>query len=112
MNGNMGLLSDFQGGAPAAPSGMGGLLGDMGGMPQQALQAAKPQIPQEDKNLAVQMATELSKNPTPQVAQQIIQRLGQMQSKEASQLAQVLTQSIQDPNALKGIADSVLQSLQ
>lgn len=90
-----GLLDSFmpqsQGnaGAPA-----GGLLGGLG-----------PQ------NSGLQMAQQLSQNPTPDTAQRIIAQLHQMQNPEAAQFEQMLGGVMHNPQALKQLADAVVQKL-
>ncbi len=93
----MGLLD--MGAQQAQP--MGGLLG--GYQPQG--QGAQPQAS------GMQMAMELSKNPTPQTAQKIIAQLQQIQNPEADKFEAMLMQVANDPAALKQLADSVIQKL-
>lgn len=78
-----GLLGSFGGGAPAAPAGGGGL----------------------------QMAQQLAQNPTPQMAQQIIQQLHQMGNPEAAKFEEMLSQVMDNPEAIKQLADAVVQKL-
>lgn len=106
MNGKMGLLSDFQGGATAAPSGIGGLLGDMGGMPQQAPQAMQGG---DDMQKAKKFAAILSQAPTPETVQMIVADLQKNPSEGAQNLVQALTQSAQNPEALMQIAQIMNQ---
>lgn len=57
------------------------------------------------------MAMRLSQSPTPETAQQIIQQLHQMKSPEAAQFEQLLTNVMNNPQALKQLADAVMQKL-
>lgn len=91
----MGLLDAYQQQAPQ----QGGLLAPMGAQPQAA------------SGGGLQMAQQLSQNPTPQMAQQIIQQLHQMKNPEAQQFEQMIGQVMNDPQALKQLADSVVQKL-
>lgn len=96
MQDSAGLLGSFSQGMPSAPAAGGaGLLGSMGAPASGGLK----------------MAQRLSQSPTPATAQQIIQELHQMKSPEAAQFEQILTQVMNDPQALKQVADSVVQKL-
>jgi hypothetical protein len=59
----------------------------------------------------LQMAQQLSQNPTPQVAQQIIQQLHQMGNPEAAKFEQMISQVMNNPQALKHLADTIAQKL-
>lgn len=59
----------------------------------------------------LRMAQQLAQNPTPQMAQQIIAQLHQMGNPEAKQFEQMLGQVMNDPQALKQLADAVVQKL-
>lgn len=96
----MGLLSQQQpmqqpmGGAPMG----GGLLG---GMPQQ---------PQAQPH-AIELATALSQNPTPQMVQQVIAQIKQIGSPELPQIEQTLNGLGNDPQKIKQFADQMIQKL-
>ncbi|CUI03875.1 hypothetical protein BN2497_2527 [Janthinobacterium sp. CG23_2] len=92
-----GLLGGMQ--APQQPQG--GLLG--------AMSAAAPQGAQGGADPR-QMAQQLAQNPTPQMAQQIVAQMRQAGMPEADQMAQIFSQAGDDPQAIKQIADAVLQS--
>lgn len=97
-----GLLGSMMQGQPqqAQP---GGLLGSMeGGAPQ----ASRP------SNEDVQMAMRLSQNPTPQMAQQVVQHLKKTGNPNAAQLEQVFSQAGNDAEFIKHIAESILQKMQ
>lgn len=93
-----GLLGSFsapqQAAVPAQPAG--GLLGSAG--------SASPQD--------IQLATQLSQNPTPQMAQQVVQQLKQSGNPNAAQLEQVFSQAGDDTEFIKHIANSILQKMQ
>lgn len=94
---SQGLLGAFS--APqqaAAPQPAGGLLGSAG--------SASPQD--------IQLATQLSQNPTPQMAQQVVQQLKQSGNPNAGQLEQAFSQAGGDPEFIKHIADTILQKMQ
>lgn len=96
MQSNGGLLGAMMGGeqaAPAAPAG-GGLLGAVGAQAE-----------------GMQMARRLAQSPTPETARQIISQLHQMQNPEAAQFEQVLTKVMDNPQAMKQLADAVMQKL-
>lgn len=96
----MGLL---EGAMPAAQAPQqGGLLGPPG-----APLAAAPQA----GGGGLQMAQQLSQNPTPQMAQQIIQQLHQMGNPEAAKFEQMIGQVMNNPQALKHLADTIVQKL-
>lgn len=99
----MGLLDSMQQ-APQQPQG--GLLGGMmvagGGQPQQGGAGAAQ---------GLQMAMQLAQNPTPQMAQQILAQMKQAGMPEVDQMAQVFAQAGDDPEALKQIAEAVIQGL-
>jgi hypothetical protein len=80
-----------------------GLLGAMGGgAPQQGGAS------QQD----IQLAMQLAQNPTPQMAQQVVQQLKQAGNPNAAQLEQVLSQAGNDSEFIKHIADLILQKMQ
>jgi hypothetical protein len=57
------------------------------------------------------MARRLSQSPTPETARQIIQQLHQIQNPQAAQLEHLLGQMMDNPQALKQLADQVAQKL-
>lgn len=93
----MGLLDAMAQGGQPQQAPQGGLLGAMGGG--------------GGGNRDLQMAQQLAQNPTPQVAQQIIQQLRQSGSPEEVQIASALEQAGNDSAALKRIADAAVQAL-
>jgi hypothetical protein len=98
----MGLLD---GAMPMAQAPQqGGLLGGAGAPP-----AGTPQDGGAGGGL--QMAQQLSQNPTPQMAQQIIQQLHQMGNPEAAKFEQMIGQVMNNPQALKHLADTIAQKL-
>lgn len=95
MQSNGGLLDSLLGRSQGTSSSpLGGLLG-----------AAAPQ------SGGLQMAQQLSQSPTPDTARQIIAQLHQIQNPEAAHFEQVLTSVMNNPQALKQVADAVLQKL-
>lgn len=102
----MGIL-DIAAPGQSGSQGMGGILG--GGM-QQA-QAPQGQGGGQDTQMAIQLASKLSQNPTLQTAQQIVAQLHQMQIEGADQIAQIIQQIGDDPQALKQVADAVIQQM-
>lgn len=106
MQSNEGLLS-FMNQKPQEPTGSatGGLMSATGmgsGAP-----AASPTV----SSGGLQMAQQLSQNPTPETAQRIIAQLHQIQSPEAAQFEQMIGSAISDPQALKRLADAVIQKI-
>lgn len=98
MQSSGGLLGAFSGEEQAAPApASGGLLGAAAGA--------------QGGQGGLQMALRLSQSPTPETAQQIIQQLHQMQNPEAAQFEQMISQVMDNPQALKQLADSVVQKL-
>lgn len=95
MQSNGGLLGAFMGNQqePSAPAG-GGLLGAVGA-----------------PNSGLQMAQQLSQSPTPDTARQIIAQLHGMRNPEAAQFEEMLSSAMNDPQALKQLADAVMQKL-
>lgn len=95
MQSNGGLLGAFMGGqqSPASPP-VGGLLGRMSG-----------------QSNGLQMAQQLSQNPTPDTAQRIIAQLHQIQNPEAAHFEQMLSGAMNNPHALKQLADAVVQRM-
>jgi hypothetical protein len=85
--------------------------GVFAGLGQAGAAPAAPGAPQGGSPQGIQMAMQLAQNPTPQMAQQIIQQLHQMGNPEAKQFEQMLTQVMNNPQALKQLADSVVQKL-
>lgn len=83
---------------PAAPQGMFAGAG------------AAPAAP-GGAQAGLQMAAQLSQNPTPQMAAQIVQKLKAMGNPEADQFEQALAQTQGDPQLIKQIADAVIQQL-
>lgn len=63
------------------------------------------------QNMGLMLAQMLSANPTPETAQKIIQHLKQVGNPEADKFEQVLSQAGNNPQALKQIADGVIQKL-
>lgn len=94
----MGLLEGAMG--AQAPQ-MGGLLGGLGG--------GAPASPTQGGGL--QMAQQLAQNPTPQMAQQIIQQMRQSGMEGTEEIAKILTQVGDDPEAIKQIADAAIKAL-
>lgn len=96
-----GSLMDFLagGGAQPAAAPAGGIFDAMGGGAPGGQQGG------------LQLAMQLSQNPTPETARQIIQQLHQMRNPEAGQFEQILSQVMDDPQALKQVADAVVQKL-
>jgi len=92
----MGLLDGMMPGAQAPQGGL--LSGPVGGA-----------APGADGSL--QMAQQLAQNPTPQMAQQIVQQMRQAGMPEADQIAQALGQMGDDSAAIKQFADQVVQAL-
>lgn len=84
--------------------------GVFAGLGQGAPAPAAPAAP-GGQSSGLQMAQQLSQNPTPQMAQQIIAQLHQMGNPEAKQFEQMLGQVMNNPQALKQLADSVVQKL-
>ena len=76
----------------------GGLLG---GMPQQ---------PQAQPH-AIELATALSQNPTPQMVQQVIAQIKKIGSPELPQIEQALSSLGNDPQKIKQFADQMVQKL-
>lgn len=99
----MGLLDSMQQ-APQQPQGglLGGMMGAGGGQPQQG-DAGTAQ--------GLQMAMQLAQNPTPQMAQQILAQMKQAGMPEVDQMTQVFAQAGDDPEALREIANAVIQGL-
>ncbi len=120
-----GLMS-FGDDDPQVPA-QGGLMGMAGGMQPQGSQAGQPQgimqmasqgallgQPQAqqgggDIQMAVQMATMLAQNPSPQVVQQISAKLQEQGTPESQQIVQMLQKISNDPQALKQFAESIIQ---
>lgn len=98
----MGLLDTNQ--TPQTMPAQGGLLGGMGGGMQQQPQAGDP-------TKGLQLAMALSKNPTPDVARQVINIMHQSGSPQAEGFATQISQIVNDPQALKQLADSVIQRI-
>lgn len=59
----------------------------------------------------LQMAQRLAQSPTPQTARAIIQQLHQMQNPEAAQFEKMITQVMDNPQALQQLAGAVVQKL-
>lgn len=59
----------------------------------------------------LQMAQQLAQNPTPEMAQRIIAQLHGMQNPQAVQFEQMLSGAMNNPQALKQLADAVVQKL-
>ena len=106
MQSNEGLLSFMnqkpQGSTGSATGGLMSATGMGGGAP-----ASPPTV----SSGGLQMAQQLSQNPTPETAQRIIAQLHQMQSPEAAQLEQMIGSAMSDPQALKQLADAVIQKI-
>jgi len=106
MQSNEGLLSFMnqkpQGPASSASGGLMSATGMDGGT-----RAASPTV----SSGGLQMAQQLSQNPTPETARQIIAQLHQMQSPEAAQFEQMIGGAMNDPQALKQLADAVIQKI-
>jgi hypothetical protein len=95
-----GLLGAFA--QPQQQDQSGGLLGGFGG---------GPPAPQQPGGGGLRMAQQLSQNPTPQMAQQIIAQLHQMGNPEAARFEQMIGQVMNNPQALKHLADTIAQKL-
>lgn len=106
MQSSGGLLSFMnersQGAASSTSGGLMSAIG-MGGGAGAASPAAQ--------GGGLQMAQQLSQNPTPETAQRIIAQLRQMQNPEAAQFEQMLGGAMNDPQALKQLADAVIQKI-
>lgn len=91
------------GGMMGAQAPTGGLLG--GAQPQPA-----PQSQQSSVN-PLQLAQALAQNPTPQTAQAVIAQMRSAGMEGADQIAQILQQAGDDPEAIREIAMAALQAL-
>lgn len=101
MQSSGGLLGAFSGEEQAAPAQAGGGLlnavaGGQGGQGSQG---------------GLQMAQSLLQNPTPEMAQQVIQALSQKGSPEAQQMVQILSQIADNPDALKQFASQIISQI-
>jgi hypothetical protein len=105
MQSNGGLLDLLTGGsAPSTGASTGGGL--LNGLLGQGGQGS-----QGGQSGGLQMAQQLSLNPTPETARQIIAQLHQMRNPEAVQFEQMLGSVMNNPQALKQLADAVVQKL-
>lgn len=92
----------------------GGLLGPLMGNPQGPVSAPAGGgllSGLATQSSGLQMARQLSYSPTPETAQQIITQLHQIQSPEAAQFEKMLGSVMNNPQALKQLADTIVQKL-
>lgn len=103
----MGLLDS----APqqAAPQMGGGLLG---GSPMPSQSAQMPAAQATASSQGIQMAQQLAQNPTPQTVQMVVGALMKKGTPEAQKIAQALDQMKDSPEAIKNIAQSLMQQMQ
>lgn len=90
----------------------GGLLGGMGAQVPTGglLGGAQPQAPKAGGD-PLQLAQALAQNPTPQTAQAVIAQMRSSRMEGADQIAQILQQAGDDPEAIKAIAMAAIQAL-
>lgn len=93
----MGLLDGAMG--AQAPQ-MGGLLGGFGGGAPAA----------QDGGNGLKMIQQLDQNPTPQMAHQLAEQLMQ-KGPEGQKMAELLTQLADNPDGLRGFANTIMQHL-
>lgn len=94
----MGLLDMQMQGATQPQVGLLGTMQPQGGRPQ----GVSPEL---------QMAMQLSQNPTPQMVMQVIAQMQKSGVEGADEIAQYLQRAGDDPRAIKQIADAAVKAL-